>query len=284
MGKRPPVRYKRRFWKWRRKNFNYVLPFPGAQWGTWVLKEDRRDYIEGVLRKYSMVVKLADIAHELPELTTRRVIQPLSAEGRGAYDSMRKNFIYTSDRGNCYAPSAGVQALKLTELASGLVRYEDKTWECVDHWKYEKTAEICSRLVSEGRKVLVWVAFRPQYDLVAQHMQVPFVTVPGGITSKARNSLLKEFKGDTNVLVSHPQALGVGNNLQHASAMLYVSRRYSLEQDIQSKGRAYRKGSEQHEQVTRYLLMSQNTVDLRIDEALDNKWSRVEWMMRFADE
>jgi SWI/SNF-related matrix-associated actin-dependent regulator 1 of chromatin subfamily A len=66
---------------------------------------------------------------------------------------------------------------------------------------------------------------------------------------------------DVKVFLGHPQSLGIGINLTAASYMIYYSRNFSLENDIQSEARNYRAGSEIHESITRYDIVAPNTID-----------------------
>jgi hypothetical protein len=287
MAKSPKVPFKRKFWRWRRRNFNYVLPYPRANWGDWVIKPDRVDYVTGVMNKYATIVKRDDVLTELPPLAIVRRSLPLSPKGRKFYRAMSREYLAACEETGItsYAGSAGVRSLRLTELASGMLRGESGA-TCVDNWKYADAAELCAELADEGRKAIVWMSFKPQYEFMQRALRgvgVAYAVAVGGQSSADRERSLRAFEGDTSVLLAHPAAVGTGMNLQHASAMLYISRTYHLEWFLQSQARAYRKGSEQHDSVAQYRYISENTIDEQIDAALDSKWERARFFLEVKE-
>ena len=73
------------------------------------------------------------------------------------------------------------------------------------------------------------------------------------------------------VCIANQQAGGVGVGLQAASYMIYYSKDYRLESDIQSEARAHRGGSEIHECITRIDLLTKGTIEEDIHQALREK-------------
>ena len=72
-------------------------------------------------------------------------------------------------------------------------------------------------------------------------------------------------------MVASQAAGGTGVNLTAANYMIYFSRGYSLEHDLQSEARAYRGGSERHTSITRIDLVSEGTLDVAVLKALQSK-------------
>ena len=56
--------------------------------------------------------------------------------------------------------------------------------------------------------------------------------------------------------------------------MIYYSKNFSLEGDIQSEARAYRQGSQIHNKITRYDLVAKDTVDVHIKRLRDKLMDR----------
>jgi SNF2 family DNA or RNA helicase len=73
------------------------------------------------------------------------------------------------------------------------------------------------------------------------------------------------------VLIGHPGSGGIGLNLIEASYMIYYSRSFSLEHDIQSEARCYRGGSERHQSITRIDLVTPGTIDELVMKSLATK-------------
>jgi SNF2 family DNA or RNA helicase len=73
------------------------------------------------------------------------------------------------------------------------------------------------------------------------------------------------------VMVASQDAGGTGVNLTAANYMVYYSRGYSLEHDMQSEARAYRGGSERHTSITRIDLVNEGTLDVAVLKALQSK-------------
>jgi SNF2 family DNA or RNA helicase len=71
-----------------------------------------------------------------------------------------------------------------------------------------------------------------------------------------------------------------GVNLIEAPNAIYYSRDFSLEKDIQSEARNYRGGSEIHEKVTRYDLVSRGTIDMDVLKALRGKRDVLEYLLQ----
>jgi SNF2 family DNA or RNA helicase len=93
------------------------------------------------------------------------------------------------------------------------------------------------------------------------------------MTDKARQEAIDSFQNDPSVrvMIANPAAGGVGVTLTAASYMIYYSRDFSLENDLQSEARCHRGGSEAHEKITRIDIVAPGTIDEVILEALERK-------------
>ena len=72
-------------------------------------------------------------------------------------------------------------------------------------------------------------------------------------------------------MIANQSAGGVGINLVEASYSIYYSKGFKLEDDLQSEARNYRGGSEIHTSVTRIDLVTPNSIDELVNEALASK-------------
>lgn len=82
---------------------------------------------------------------------------------------------------------------------------------------------------------------------------------------------IRKFQNDPRCrfLIGTPQTGGYGITLTQANTVIYYSNSYDLEKRLQSEDRAHRIG--QKEKVTYVDLISEDTVDEKIVEALRNK-------------
>jgi SNF2 family DNA or RNA helicase len=64
--------------------------------------------------------------------------------------------------------------------------------------------------------------------------------------------------------------------------MIYFSRTFSLEHDLQSEARCYRGGSEIHDKITRIDIVAENTIDDYILEALSRKQSIADTILEWS--
>ena len=62
--------------------------------------------------------------------------------------------------------------------------------------------------------------------------------------------------------------------------MVFYSRNFSLESDIQAEARNYRSGSEQHAKITRIDIVAQETIDVLVTEALAKKEKMSETILK----
>jgi SNF2 family DNA or RNA helicase len=124
----------------------------------------------------------------------------------------------------------------------------------------------------------VWACFRENYQAIADLLNegknpIEYRLLVGGMTEKDRLKSIEDFQTDpkVRVLVANQSAGGVGVNLTAASSMIYFSRNFSLEADMQSEARNHRGGSEVHDKITRIDLVAPGTIDEVVLDALLRK-------------
>lgn len=106
---------------------------------------------------------------------------------------------------------------------------------------------------------------------MCKKLEIQYAELTGQITDK--QSEIDRFQNDRScrVMIASQAAGGTGVNLTEASYMVYYSRGYSLEHDMQSEARAYRGGSEKHKSITRIDLIADGTLDNAVLKALQGK-------------
>jgi len=205
---------------------------------------------------------------DLPPLVKKRVDVVLTPAQKKNYKEMKNDFITwlgTQEGSPVVAQTALTKLLRLMQITSGFVK--DESGVEIYYDKNPKATALSELLESIlPNKVIIWAVFKNNYEairqVVAEH-SVQMVECHGETPNVRKFDAVERFNHDPDVKVflGHPQSLGIGINLTAASYMIYYSRNFSLENDVQSEARNYRAGSEVHESVTRYDIVAPGTVD-----------------------
>lgn len=228
---------------------------------------------------------------DLPPLIRKIISVELSSKQQRMYEELREDFVAFVDNnvngigGNAIVTNnALVKILRMQEIVSGFYTARDIsdedaelqfTEEFSDNPRLAALQELLEDIVP-SHKVIVWAPFRRNYAMigvVCEKIKAGYVELNGTISAGQRDANIKRFKEDATcrVLVANPKAGGVGLNLVEASVCIYYARGYSLEDDLQSEARNYRGGSERHEKITRIDLVTPNTIDAQILDAIRHK-------------
>lgn len=226
---------------------------------------------------------------DLPPLVRQRVEVDLSPEQERMYIAMRDEYVAYMGTKACVASIALTKILRLQQMVSGfwVDDEEDKPRSFKDNPRLIVLKELL-RDVAHTSKVIVWASFRHSYiDLikVCEELEIAHVCLYGGMTDKSRQVSIDSFQTDNKVrvMIANPAAGGVGITLTAASYMIYYSRTFSLEHDLQSEARAHRGGSEIHDKITRIDIVTPGTVDEVILDALERKENLASDILRIKD-
>ncbi len=111
--------------------------------------------------------------------------------------------------------------------------------------KPRRVAQIVRDEVAAGRQVLVWTQFDEEGDILSEQLKGPFSTaqLTGSMSQDARLEVLRRFReGDLAAVISKPQLIGYGLNLQFVRAMVFSGFDDSFERMYQAVRRAVRHG------------------------------------------
>ena len=107
-------------------------------------------------------------------------------------------------------------------------------------------AETVRREVAAGRQVIVWTLFDETVSILREELaDAPFsvAVLTGSVPKESRAPIVESFtSGVERVLISRPEVLGFGANLQCCSAMVFADLNDSYEQVYQAERRAFRYG------------------------------------------
>lgn len=226
---------------------------------------------------------------DLPPLVKQRVEVELSEDQARMYKDMRDDYIaYLGDKA-CVASIALTKGLRLQQMVSGF--WVDEEDEKPHAFKKNPRLAALKELLEDiapTSKVIVWASFRHNYDDllgVCADLGLHSVSLYGGMTDKARQEGIDSFQTDSKVrvMIANPAAGGVGVTLTAASYMIYYSRSFSLEHDLQSEARCHRGGSEIHDKITRIDITAPGTIDEVILDALSRKENLANNILRMRE-
>ena len=138
--------------------------------------------------------------------------------------------------------------------------------------KVDRLLEIVGEAEANGRRVIVFSYFREVLDEVVRLLPgIVFGPLTGSVAPRDRQTLVDRFSqaGHGAALVAQITAGGVGLNIQSASVVVICEPQLKPTTESQAIARAHRMGQTNTVQVHR--LLTENSVDERIREILENK-------------
>ncbi len=240
---------------------------------NWQPHSETKDKLRQIIHKHAHVVKKRHVL-DLPPLIKETRYVELSPKVKKHYKELESELVTLLDQGTYAVDLAVTKLIRLQQLCSGYLPFDDGpplTFPC------EKDDALRDILESIGpeHQTIVWTNFVYNYEKIrdiCDGLGLLWSAIVGGQKAKDRDGEIRSFKeGHTRVMIANPAAGGLGLNLQNASYMIYYSKDFNLEHNIQSEARAYRAGSEAHKNITRIDLITKNTVEEKIHHALQNK-------------
>lgn len=151
--------------------------------------------------------------------------------------------------------------------------------------KFTKGIELIEKLVSEGKKVIVWGIFVETLRKIKQSLLDDGIRthlVYGQTPVEDRTQLIDEFRdGSVQVMISNPQTLGESISLhQTVHDAIYFEYNFNLTFMLQSRDRIHRLGLDEHQYTRYYYLQTQSEplnsgrpgyIDENIYDRLKNK-------------
>lgn len=131
--------------------------------------------------------------------------------------------------------------------------------------KFDKGIDLVQKLVSEGKKVLVWGMFVGTMHKITDTLNslgIKTILVYGQTPKDERETLINEFRdGSAQVLVSNPNTLGESISLhQTVHDAVYFEYNFNLTFMLQSRDRINRLGLPDNQYTRYYYLMSSGDV------------------------
>ncbi len=272
------------FWAFRAKYYrNLMANVPNVKFPKYVPVPGAVETVREKIQATSLFAEKSQCL-DLPPLVKKSVEIEMSPEQKRLYNEMKKDMItsITTRQGDTkysVAQLAVTKALRMLQVLSGHipVQHADSGEQTVIKIKDNPRKKALEELLEDlapYHKVIVWAVFRDNYDDIADvcnGLKIEYVTLTG--ETKDREDSITRFNNDpkVRVLIGHPRSGGIAVNLIEASYMVYYSRSYSLEDDVQSEARNYRAGSEKHDKITRIDLVVPGTLDQLVLNCLASK-------------
>jgi len=229
---------------------------------------------------------LKDDCLDLPERNFITVEVPIHPEQRKIYEQVRKNFFLALESGEIMTAKLAMNRItRLQQITNGFIWQNEKkdknTGIVVEPFLYEEfpqnRVEACLNIIrntAKDTKVIIWIKFQGDFKILCAALEkegIGYVDYVGSTPTEKREPNIKKFENDPSVKVflSTPKSGGIGLNLTAASEVIWFSRDFSLENELQANDRVHRIG--QHRVVNYHFLVSPKTVDEKIAARLAKK-------------
>jgi non-specific serine/threonine protein kinase len=274
------------FFAWRKKHFhNANADKPWLKFPDYQPKPESMTYFQDLLALAGKVVHKSQCLDLPPLVKTIRYVD-LHEQIARHYRDMEKSFVTLIQDEAVMADLKVTQIMRLNQICSGILHTEEQD-HSLDTCKDEVLIELLGDLAPQN-KFIIWANFKPaiaRIEKIVSALHLESAKIVGGQTVQERQAEIDRFQENVkcSVMIANQGAGGVGVNLQAANYMIYFSKDYDLEKDLQSEARNYRAGSEIHDKVTRIDIVTRGTIEEVITEALANKLTMAELITKVKE-
>lgn len=216
---------------------------------------------------------------DLPPYSDIYVNVDFEPETMDLYREFEKEFVvWLNGQDKITAQNALTKTLKLRQLTGGFC-YDvsnpnvNKKVIRFDSSKLNACEDLISSIVREGNKVIVFAEFQAEIEAIAnmcEKIHVDAVTYYGNNSDKEKDRAYNRFvNGDAMVFIGQIESAGISITLTNAKYTIFYSTGYKYGAYDQARSRMHRKG--QTSNCTYYHLIVNNTIDEKINKALDKK-------------
>ena len=231
----------------------------------WRPKEGGTEAIAGKILPSSYRVRLQDVV-DLPPFVEEYVAVPMTSAQTKLYKQLKSRFIAEYENNIVVAVNAVSKLMKLLQVVSGFfIDEEGKTVQLAENPRMDALEYLIGEIKATGQSCIIWHTFKLDLKEITFRLleqNIPHSLIEGGQNAYDRQLNIDYFNsGKTKFVIANPQAGGVGINLTAAKYSIVYNRGFGMGKDLQAKARNFRKGSEQHDKVVRYILHTPGTID-----------------------
>lgn len=273
------------FFVWRKKHFddkNERRRGTRSYWPDYQVRQSSREQFQRVLAECSQTARKNEVL-DLPPLLRTQLYTEMGPEQARYYETMFEYlFAIDKDGNELNASNVLSRTLRLQQILAGFlndipIRDNPRLATLREAVEKVPTRPPHGCLCPSGEQFIVWTIFKPTYKAVGEMLEgmgISYGLLTGEQHPEMRHKIMEAFQsGQLRALIAHPKAGGVGVNLTAASYSIHYTRGYNLVDDLQAEARNYRGGSERHQRITRIDIVTPDTLDEDILEALRAKRS-----------
>lgn len=209
---------------------------------------------------------------DIPPVTHNPVYVDLPAEAMRIYRTLKKDKLveYTDLIGELsktvVGSTPGVVSAKLEQIAQGVMFDQDRFGRASREFTVihrEKIIAVKEIVEAQSSPVIVLYKYQPELELLKKEFKQYGTMEP-------KDAVDRWNAGDTPVLLSHPNSLSHGLNMQFGGhTMIWAGLQWSLERWLQTNKRLPRPGQEHP--VVIHRVMANKTIDSLIFDRLEGK-------------
>jgi SNF2 family DNA or RNA helicase len=217
-------------------------------------------------------------ALDLPERTDTLLPVRLDSKSMAKYREFQKHAIAEMEgKDESGQPKRGIvlarivlsTILRLQQITSGFVTTDKGETLVLSNEKVTACKDLVEDAVDQGHQVVVFCRFLKDIERLALILPQSD-RIHGEVTQKERARRIEDFQaGKIRVLICQISVTSLGIDLTAADIGVFFSTGFSLTDFLQSRDRIHRHG--QTKKVSYYYLVAENTVDLKVYKALQNK-------------
>ena len=243
----------------------------GGFGGHSVIGHQNEDEIQEIMNMHSYIVKKEDCL-DLPDKIRVRIPVHLSKKAIKSYttalEEVKKQ--YTQIKNNQKEVNTLAISTKLRQLASGLLKTSDTTYDILFEDKVDATINLIKTMGKN--KVLIWCEYRAEITEIYKRLEAEFpgetLYMHGGNSNK-RNEILHEFEHSKRFLVVQARTASTAVTMNFVHTVINFSNSFNSIETSQKEDRCHRIG--QKHNVTYYNMVTVNSADENVMKSLESK-------------
>lgn len=256
----------------------YFRPLHRPGFTEWELLDGAAEQISVAVSDVIMHKDVRVLA-EMPDLVNNTIRVTPGEIALGQYAELKKRFVIELENSEVSAFSSGALANKLKQMSSGTVYGDEGEHVAVFDAKYLALRDLIED--EGGRPVIVFYQYNHELARLKEEVaDAPHIG--GGMTRKKIAEVLRAWdNNEMPVLYAHPQAAGLGLNMQgsECTSVVWFSIPWDLEFYTQGIARIWRQGQKASKIVVHHLVAEQ-TMDEQVLQALMMKENVQEYLMK----